>query len=170
MSCPLPVKISKTTLRGRDPNSTPCVCRTWLASSGSDTTAKFFEPSLSRNTGPYVCDIEARRRWFRSLPTWSQLPNIGYETGPGGRSPVEDLVKTELNKYTISGSRGRMTEMGSGEKYVERLGHANFMHETDATAKRVKPIDFVTKKAMVRRRDAGKWYDFERREEGNGFI
>ncbi|KAF9662990.1 hypothetical protein SADUNF_Sadunf18G0111800 [Salix dunnii] len=168
MSCPLPVKISKTTLRGRDPNSTPCACRTWLASSGSDTTAKFFEPSLSRKTGPYVCDIEARRRWFRSLPTWSQLPNIGYETGPGGRLLVEDLVKMELNKWTISGSRGRMTGMGIGEKYVDKLGHASFMHETNATARRVKHTDFATNEAMFRRRDGWKWIEFGLRSYFDG--
>lgn len=29
--------------------------------------------------------MDARRRWFKSLPTWSQLPKIGMERGPGGR-------------------------------------------------------------------------------------
>lgn len=93
------------------------------------------------------------------MPTWSQLPNIGYETGPGGRTLVEDLVKKELNKYTISGSRGRMAGMGISEKYVDRLGNASFMDETNATATRVNHTDFAANEAMVRGRDGWKWYD-----------
>lgn len=42
----------------------------------------------------------ARNRWFKSFPTWSQLPKIGSVRGPGGRLLVEYL-ETELWKRVI---------------------------------------------------------------------
>lgn len=55
-----------------------------MARFGSETTTRFLEPSLRRKSGPYVCDMDARMRWLRSFPTWSQFPNIGTEKGVGG--------------------------------------------------------------------------------------
>ena len=45
-------------------------------------------PSRSRNTLPYFFAMPTRFRWLRSLPTCSQFPKIGKETGPGG-APLE---------------------------------------------------------------------------------
>ncbi|MFS7896899.1 hypothetical protein Hanom_Chr00s006133g01732511 [Helianthus anomalus] len=85
MSCPFPVKISKTTLRvGRDPNSTPWVWSTSLASSGDDTTTRLRCPMRRRNISPNFFARSVKLRWFRSSPTWSQLPKIGTGMGPGG--------------------------------------------------------------------------------------
>ncbi|MFS7947202.1 hypothetical protein Hanom_Chr06g00545331 [Helianthus anomalus] len=84
MSCPFPVKISKTTLRVRDPNSTPWVWSTSFASSGDDTTTRLRCPMRRRNISPNFFARSVKLRWFRSSPTWSQLPKIGTGMGPGG--------------------------------------------------------------------------------------
>uniref|UniRef100_A0A0E0NEN0 Uncharacterized protein n=1 Tax=Oryza rufipogon TaxID=4529 RepID=A0A0E0NEN0_ORYRU len=107
MSAPLAVKMSKTTLRGRDPNSTPCVCSTSVASFGSDTTTRLRTPSRRRNTGPYRADIAARNLWFRSFPTCSQLPNTGTAAGPGGAfpsPPFPPFAPTAMPANTATGS------------------------------------------------------------------
>lgn len=49
--------------------------------------------------------------------------------------------------------------MGISEKYVDRLGNASFMDETNATATRVNHTDFAANEAMVGGRDGWKWYD-----------
>lgn len=48
--------------------------------------------------------MEARNRWLRSFPTWSQLPNIGRERGPGGRL---DCFEFDLVLKMMKGMRGR---------------------------------------------------------------
>ncbi|KAB5514780.1 hypothetical protein DKX38_028686 [Salix brachista] len=53
-----------------------------------------------------------------------------------------------------------MAGMGISEKYVDRLGHASFMDETNATARRVKHTDFAANEAMVRGRDGWKWLGY----------
>lgn len=85
MSWPFPVNISKTTLRVRDPNSTPCVCNTSRARGGEETTTRLRWPIRRRKASPYLRASSVRLRWFRSSPTWSQLPKIGTGIGPGGR-------------------------------------------------------------------------------------
>ncbi|GJN14074.1 hypothetical protein PR202_gb00852 [Eleusine coracana subsp. coracana] len=85
MSWPFPVKMSKTTLRVRDPNSTPCVWSTSLASSGVETTTRLRTPMRRRKMSPKRFAMAIRLRWFRSSPTWSQLPTMGAPGGPGGR-------------------------------------------------------------------------------------
>ncbi|BAS74965.1 Os01g0820050, partial [Oryza sativa Japonica Group] len=85
MSCPLPVKMSNTTLRVRDPNSTPCVWSTSRASGGEETTTRLRCPIRRRKMSPNLRASAARLRWLRSSPTCSQLPKTGTGVGPGGR-------------------------------------------------------------------------------------
>ncbi|WVZ75851.1 hypothetical protein U9M48_023875, partial [Paspalum notatum var. saurae] len=103
MSAPLAVKMSKTRLRGREPNSTPCVCSTSVASRGSDTTTRLRTPRRRRNTGPYRADRRARKRWLRSLPTRSQLPKTGTAAGPGGALSEEAVPVAAKPRKTAAG-------------------------------------------------------------------
>nr|KYP72546.1 hypothetical protein KK1_005138 [Cajanus cajan] len=86
MSWPSPVKMLNTTLRVRDPNSTPCVCNTSFANSGDDTTTWFRCPMRRRKMSPNFFARSVRLRWLKSSPTWCQFLflKLLVEEGKGG--------------------------------------------------------------------------------------
>nr|KYP45893.1 hypothetical protein KK1_032571 [Cajanus cajan] len=73
MSWPFPVKMSNTTLRVRDSNSTSCMCSTSFASFGDDTTTRFCCPMRKRKMSSNSFARSVRLRWLRSSPTRSQF-------------------------------------------------------------------------------------------------
>ncbi|RYR27579.1 hypothetical protein Ahy_B01g051595 [Arachis hypogaea] len=127
MSWPLPVKMSNTTFRVRDPNSTPCVCRTSFASSGDETTTRFRCPMRRRKMSPNFFASSVRFRWFRSSPTCSQLPKIGTGSGPGGslnflprslETAMETTAARKSAKRTFSKKRRSMLIVNVSGKMI----------------------------------------------------
>ena len=68
-----------------------------------------------------VCDIDARRRWLRLLPTCNQLPNIGTDRGPGGI--VEECFLEDEENLSVIRTKMMVAiamERLDGEKGIEK--------------------------------------------------